>query len=104
MKTEAPTTIAANAGPATGALILILFAAAAWQAWQFWRHRRIEVTTLLRQVPIVGLLGFIIYWTGQGFVEDWTADTGNTSATTGLAWAAGSAASYRCCVDPSPAL
>lgn len=31
METEAPATIAANAGPATGALILILFAAAAWQ-------------------------------------------------------------------------
>lgn len=29
METEAPTTIAANAGPTTGALILILFAAAA---------------------------------------------------------------------------
>lgn len=44
METEAPTTIAANAGPATGALILILFAAAARQVWQFWRHRRLEVT------------------------------------------------------------
>ena len=80
--------MAANAGPAIGALVLILFAAAAWQAWQFWRHRRIEVTTLLWQVPFVGLLGFIIYWTGQGFVEDWTTDTGNASAMVGLAWAA----------------
>lgn len=35
METEAPTTMAANAGPAIGALVLILFAAAAWQAWQF---------------------------------------------------------------------
>lgn len=52
----------------------------------------------------MGLLGFIIYWTGQGFVEDWTADTGNATATTGLAWAAGICASYRSCVDPSPAL
>ena len=61
METESPATIAANAGPATGALILILFAAVACQVWQFWRHRRIEVTTLLWQVPFVGLLGFIIY-------------------------------------------
>ncbi|WP_373096937.1 LTA synthase family protein [Collinsella bouchesdurhonensis] len=89
METEAPTTMAANAGPAISALVLILFATAAWQAWQFWRHRRIEVTTLLWQLPFVGLLGFIIYWTGQGFVEDWTADTGNASAMVGLAWTAG---------------
>lgn len=40
-------------------------------------------------MPFVGLLGFIIYWTGQGFVKDWTADTGNISAMAGLARAVG---------------
>ncbi|MGO5361731.1 hypothetical protein ACTQY8_01990 [Collinsella bouchesdurhonensis] len=71
METEAVATVAVtDASPAVGALVLIAFAAVAWQAWQFWRHRRIEVTTLLWQLPFAGLLGFIIYWCGQGFVED----------------------------------
>ncbi|MGO5251892.1 hypothetical protein ACTQ11_00830 [Collinsella bouchesdurhonensis] len=68
METEAVATVAVtDASPAVGALVLIAFAAV---AWQFWRHRRIEVTTLLWQLPFAGLLGFIIYWCGQGFVED----------------------------------
>lgn len=69
-------------------LARILFAAAAWQAWQFWRHRRIEVTTLLWQLPFTGLLAFTIYWCSQGFVEDWTTETGNASAMAGMATAA----------------
>lgn len=89
METETVTTVAASAGPAVGALVLIIFAAVAWQAWQVFRRRRMEVTTLLWQLPFTGLLAFIIYWTGQGFMEDWTADTGNASAMVGLAWAAG---------------
>ena len=90
METETVTTVAVtDASAMVSALVLIAFAAVAWQAWQFWRHRRIEVTTLLWQLPFAGLLGFIIYWCGQGFVEDWAADSGSASAMVSLAWTAG---------------